>query len=263
MLSPKVQGLRVLDQLLPDGAVELMVLFSSTSTATRGAGQVDYVAANAWLNAFAQARQGGQTRVVAVNWGIWSDVGMAAAALGAGASDVLPARALDAPILRDVAGDASGETVLTAPLRAADWLLDQHRTKDGQAVMPGTGYIEALAEAAQAQGMSGGFDIRDLYFLRAMPVAEDESRSLRITLQRDGAGFAAEMRSDCVLNGAAGWQLHAQAQIAPLTETRPAAVDLAAIAARCGLVPMKAWQSCGCPKPCWGIWTRAMCCIRV
>lgn len=234
ILAPKVQGLRVLDQLLPDGAVELMVLFSSTSTATRGAGQVDYVAANAWLNAFAQARRGGQTRVVAVNWGIWSDVGMAAAALGAGASDVLPPRALETPLLRDVAGDAGGETVFTAPLSAQDWLLDQHRTKDGQAVMPGTGYIEALSEAAQAQGMTTGFDISDLYFLRAMPVGEDDAREMQVTLRKEGAGYAAEMRSDCVLNGAAGWQLHAQAQITPLTETRPAPLDLAAIAARCG-----------------------------
>ena len=30
--------------------------------------QVDYVAANAWLNAFAQSRRGAKTRVVAVNW---------------------------------------------------------------------------------------------------------------------------------------------------------------------------------------------------
>ncbi len=39
VLAPKVQGLRVLDQLLPDGALDLMVLFSSTSTASRAAGQ--------------------------------------------------------------------------------------------------------------------------------------------------------------------------------------------------------------------------------
>ncbi|WP_299880126.1 type I polyketide synthase [uncultured Sulfitobacter sp.] len=236
VLAPKVQGLRVLDQLLPDGAVEVMVLFSSTSTATRGAGQVDYVAANAWLNAFAQARRGGQTRVVAVNWGIWSDVGMAAAALGAAASDVLPPRKLDSPLLRDMAGDAGGETVFSAALSTQDWLLDQHRTKDGQAVMPGTGYIEALAEAAQAQGMTSGFEIADLYFLRAMPVDEGDARSMQVTLRPEGAGYSAEMRSDCLLNGAAGWQLHAQAQIAPLGAAAPGPVDLAAVAARCGAV---------------------------
>ena len=172
VLAPKVQGLRVLDQLLPDGALELMVLFSSTSTATRSAGQVDYVAANAWLNAFAAARRGAKTKVVAVNWGVWADVGMAANTLPGAASDVLPPRPLNAALLKSAGSDVGGDPVYTAPLGTDNWLLDQHRTKDGQAILPGTGYIELLAEAAAAQGLKS-FDIQDLYFLRAMPVDTD------------------------------------------------------------------------------------------
>ncbi len=235
VLSPKVQGLRVIDQLLPDGALELLVLFSSTSTATRSAGQVDYVAANAWLNAFAAARRGGKTRVVAVNWGIWSDVGMAANALPGAASDVLPPRPVEAALIRTAGADAGGDPVFTAPLGTDHWLLDQHRTRDGQAILPGTGYIELLAEAAAAQGLRT-FDIEDLYFLRAMPVAEGDARQMRITLQGRGRGFSAEMRSDCLFGGKQGWQLNAQANLAPLAEARPHALDLAAISARCGTV---------------------------
>ncbi len=236
VLSPKVQGLRVLDQVLPDGALELLVLFSSTSTATRSAGQVDYVAANAWLNAVALSRRGGSTRVIAVNWGVWADVGMAAEATGGVASHTLPARALDAVLLDSVGADAAGDPVLSARLSSADWLLDQHRTKDGQAVMPGTGYIELLAEAAQAQGMSDGFEIRDLYFLRAMPVANETQRQMQINLRSDGDGFTAELRSDCVVNGKAGWQLHAQATLAKRTGKTPEALDLKDISARCTAV---------------------------
>ncbi len=80
VLAPKVLGTQVLDGLFPDGSVALMVLFASTSTATGPAGQVDYVAANEYLNAFARSRAGGKTRVVALNWGIWQGVGMAAKA---------------------------------------------------------------------------------------------------------------------------------------------------------------------------------------
>jgi acyl transferase domain-containing protein/thioesterase domain-containing protein len=235
VLAPKVQGLRVLDQLLPDGTLELMVLFSSTSTATRAAGQTDYVAANAWLNAFAAARRGAKTKVVAINWGVWADVGMAAAAMGGGASDVLPARALDAALLKTSGADASGDPVFTAPLKTTDWLLDQHRTTDGQAILPGTGYIELLAEAAKTQGMAG-FDIRDLYFLRAMPVEDGTNREMQITLRGEGSGFAAEMRSDCALQGKSGWQLHAQASLFALDEVRPEAIDIKSISARCTTV---------------------------
>lgn len=232
VLSSKVQGLRVLDQLLPDGTLELMVLFSSTSTATRAAGQTDYVAANAWLNAFAAARRNGKTKVVAINWGIWSDVGMAAKALNGAASDVLPPRPVEAEFLKTVGADAAGDLVFTAPFTTQDWLLDQHRTAQGQAILPGTGYIELLAEAAKAQGMTG-FDIQDLYFLRAMPVEEDSSRQMQVTLRPDGKGFAAEMRSDCRLQGRDGWQLHAQAALNPLTGVAPEDVDIASLSARC------------------------------
>lgn len=232
VLAPKVQGLRVLDQLLPDGTLELMVLFSSTSTAVRAAGQTDYVAANAYLNAFAAARRDAETRVVAVNWGVWSDVGMAAEASGQAVNDVLPARALDAPLLKTAGADANGAHVFTAPLSTQDWLLDQHRTKDGQAILPGTGYLELLAEAAQAQGLST-FELRDLYFLRAMPIAEEDARNVRLKLEKDADGFTVEMRSDCSLQGKSGWQLHAQAMLAPMSSARPAAVDLDAVQGRC------------------------------
>ena len=105
---PRCRACGCLDQLLPDGALELMVLFSSTSTATRSAGQVDYVAANAWLNAFAAARSGAKTRVVAVNWGVWADVGMAANTLPGAASDVLPPRPLNAALLKSAGSDVAG-----------------------------------------------------------------------------------------------------------------------------------------------------------
>jgi acyl transferase domain-containing protein len=235
VLTPKVQGLRVLDQLLPDGTLELMVLFSSTSTATRSAGQTDYVAANAWLNAFAAARRGAKTRVVAINWGIWSDVGMAAKALNGAASDVMPPRALDAAFLKTAGADAAGDLVFSAPLTTENWLLDEHRTAQGQAILPGTGYIELLAEAAAAQGMTG-FDIVDLYFLRAMPVEDGTRRDMQVTLRAEGDGFAAEMCSDCTLLGKAGWQLHAQATVNPLSANTPDKVDLAELSARCGTV---------------------------
>ena len=234
VLAPKVQGLRVLDQLLPDGAVDLMVLFASTSTATRMIGQVDYVAANDYLNAFARSRKGAKTRVVAVNWGVWADVGMAAEAIGGGPIDVLPARSLDLPLLQTGGADAAGVPVYAARLDAREtWVLDQHRMADGSAVMPGTGMIEALAEAARAQGLKGPLVLRDLYFLRALSVADDAPRDMRVWLEKDGTGFAAELRSAARIGGRDGWQLHAQAGISTL-EAAPAPLDLEAIIARCG-----------------------------
>ncbi len=231
VLAPKVQGLRVLDQLLPDGTLDLLVLFSSTSTATRAAGQLDYVAANAWLNAFAQSRRGAKTRVVAVNWGVWADVGMAAETLGGGGAVALSARAINAALLESAGAGDSGTLEFTTEIATSHWLLDQHRTGDGRAVMPGTGYIELLAEAAQAQGLQE-FTLQDLYFLRPLPLADGARRKIKITLTPEGAGFAAELRSACVVNGKPAWQLHVQARLT--AEDRAAEpLDLAGIAGRC------------------------------
>ena len=235
VLAPKVQGLRVLDQLLPDGAVDLMVLFSSTSTATRAAGQVDYVAANEYLNAFAMARAGAKTRVVAVNWGVWSDVGMAADAVGQEAPEATRARRLDLPMLDSVEVLARESRFSTTLEASRDWVLDQHRIADGTAVMPGTGMIEALAQSVREAGMQAPFLLRDLYFLRAFSAPDGQQRDLRVTVARGNDAWAVTLGSDYVLDGRKGWQVHAEALVLPMKAAEQT-VDLEAVSARLGPV---------------------------
>ncbi|WP_299411830.1 type I polyketide synthase [uncultured Sulfitobacter sp.] len=234
VLAPKVHGLRVLDQLLPDGSIDLMVLFASTSTATRAAGQVDYVAANDYLNAFAKSRRGGQTRVLALNWGVWADVGMAAEAVGQTEVAALPPRAMDVPLL-DSAHVLAGETRFEAAFAAKDdWVLDQHRMADGSAVMPGTGMVEAMAQSANAAGRNLPFALRDLYFLRAFDAPDGAARQMRVTVET-GGGHSATLQSDFTLDGRTGWQTHAEALISDEIST-PQPVDLQEISNRLSAV---------------------------
>ena len=78
VLSPKVNGSRALADALAGQALDFFVLCSSTTALIGGGGQVDYCAANAYLDAFARdhARRTG-TFTVAINWGPWQQVGMA------------------------------------------------------------------------------------------------------------------------------------------------------------------------------------------
>ncbi|WP_272860414.1 type I polyketide synthase [Paracoccus stylophorae] len=230
VFAPKVHGTEVLDKVFPDGSVGRMVVFSSTSTATAPAGQVDYVAANEFLNAWAKSRAGGKTVVTAINWGIWTGVGMAAEAL----ADPEPAPVTDAgtPMLEKASFDSDGNRVFTTELTTRHWLLDGHRTRDGQSLVPGTGYLDLIAQALRANGEQGGFEIRDLYFFRPLAVDDETPRQLRLTLSRNEEGYGVQIRSDAVADGRAGFELNAQAQIGfGAGSAEP--VDLNAISARC------------------------------
>ncbi len=233
VFAPKIHGTLVLDQLFPDGTLDLFVLFSSTSTVTGPAGQIDYVAANEYLNAYAKSRTGGKTRVIALNWGIWTGVGMAAEALadrtGRPPAPRLP---IAAPMLDEATFDANGNRLFTAQYGINRWVLDGHRTKAGQALIPGTGIVEIAAEAMHAQGETGAFELRDLYFFRPLAVADGENRAIRARLARTDEGYGFELRSAVISKGRTGWQAHAQARIVPVSGVQPAPLDVAAIAAR-------------------------------
>ena len=129
VLAPKVLGTQVLAGLLPDGALDWLVLFSSSSTATAPPGQADYVAANAYLDAVARSRAGGRTRVLALDWGVWSGVGMAAEAMAARlglAPDPVP---IALPLLDRIGVDAHGHRLFAADWTPTRWMLGEHRTR--------------------------------------------------------------------------------------------------------------------------------------
>jgi amino acid adenylation domain-containing protein len=78
VLRAKVQGTRVLSELLVEEPPDFLVLCSSVNSVVGGFGQVDYCAANAFLDAFAHshpARAG--MRTLSVDWDMWSEVGLA------------------------------------------------------------------------------------------------------------------------------------------------------------------------------------------
>lgn len=77
VLGPKTSGTSALGRVLaldgPDEVpLDFLVLFSSITSATGGGpGQVDYCAANAYLDAFAERYNTSARRVVAIDWGEW------------------------------------------------------------------------------------------------------------------------------------------------------------------------------------------------
>ncbi|GHO60131.1 polyketide synthase [Ktedonobacter robiniae] len=78
VLAPKVRGTLVLDRVVQDIPLDFIVLCSSLYSVIGGTGQVDYCAANAFLDCYAfynTARRNVAT--LSINWDAWQEVGMA------------------------------------------------------------------------------------------------------------------------------------------------------------------------------------------
>ena len=229
VLSPKVHGTKLLGTLFPDGSIARLVLFSSTSTVISPAGQADYVAANEYLNAFARSRAGGKTKVTAINWGIWSGIGMAADADARRQGQASMTVPLPGMMILERMIKAEEETRFLSTLSAADWVMDDHRLRDGTAVLPGAAWPEVAAEALSAIGAKPGFTLTDLTVFRPFRLEADTPRDLRVSLTRTRDGG---QRMQARALETAGWVLTAEAGISLLERSAPK-LDLAEIGARC------------------------------
>jgi len=77
VLTPKVDGSVVLHTLFKDAKLDFLLLCSSLSAIFEAFGQVDYCAANAFLDAYANYLRSQGIPAVSLNWDLWREVGMA------------------------------------------------------------------------------------------------------------------------------------------------------------------------------------------
>ncbi len=253
VLAPKVQGTMALgaalDAAAQDAAMRpaFVALFSSISAFAGLAGQFDYAAANAFMDAYAQQRADDpHTHTVAIAWGQWQDVGMAAALarrLGVGELDMeallAQASAHAHPLVQREASDYLGHHATEATMRIdQQWLLDEHRVRGGEALIPGTGYLELIRAALQTHPGAPAqavLELRDTTFLWPFVVHADQQRTLRLR-----AMSAADGALDIAIFGRTepctpphAWTEHVRSHAQWVQAAPPAPLPLARIAAQC------------------------------
>lgn len=239
VFSPKVYGTMVLLEALGDRPLDFVVLFSSTSVATAPAGQVDYVAANAFLNATAARLRGGPLRCISLAWGVWKDVGMAASALSSalsGEPERAPGTRLPAPhpLFDEQRVAPSGErAILGRWSTEAHWVLDEHRTANRAALLPGTGYLELARAAVSCVEDAPRLEISDLFFFSPLHVPDGETKKIRVDIRPDQRGYELEVQSASESDGGEVWERHAQAKVSLVGFSEPTPLDLSAIEQRC------------------------------
>lgn len=237
VLAPKVAGTLALREAFGDADLDFVVLCSSVTALAGGFGQVDYCAANSFLDAYATGADGWQAPVTSVNWGNWLEVGMAAEVVAPAAFRALQAgeitTAIAHPLItaRHVGDDEVVGWCSGAMSAATHWLLDEHRL--GQVpVLPGTGYLEAVRCAAEqvAPDHDGVLVIRDVVLTEPLRVPDGSFAELRVVFSRGSDGLDFE-----VVNVAGGVvRTHARGSLSWVREETPV-TDVEAIIGRCSL----------------------------
>lgn len=187
VLAPKLWGTLVLDAIAKDMPLDFFVLCSSLVSIKGVFGQVDYVAANAFLDAFAHYKTTADgTFTVAINWDAWREVGMAARAdrdslqkSSTSASTLTPAHPLFSNYSRD-----EGQIVYRSLLSPEKhWILDEHRIQ-GRGTVPGTAYLEmALTAGLNALGGHGVIEMTEVYFPTPLMVEDGRQQEVHTILQ--------------------------------------------------------------------------------
>ncbi|WP_286149113.1 type I polyketide synthase [Mycobacterium sp. IS-1496] len=94
--SAKAAGALRLHQATVGHQLDWWLAFSSTSAMLGSPGQAAYATANAWVDAFVTWRRAAGHPATAVNWGPWSDVGMARSLANSAVDPITPSEGIEA-----------------------------------------------------------------------------------------------------------------------------------------------------------------------
>ena len=251
VLAPKVTGTRVLDRILDNVSLDFFVMCSSRSSVLGGFGNVDYCAANAYLDAFAHyKRSQGARSTVAIDWDAWASVGMLVKSAERVATKKAAAhKAVHVngngngnghqpsghPLLHRQILDFADERTYESDFSVTEhWVLDDHRIV-GTAVMPGTAYLEMARAAVEKESRAGTLEIRDAFFLAPLALRDDEKRKVRTIVEKAGDEFSYRIVSQpATTNGdTAEWQTFSIGKIGYVDAGPPKRHDLREILERC------------------------------
>jgi acyl transferase domain-containing protein len=234
VLAPKVLGTLVLHEVFSAAGIDFIILFSSISAILGLDGQADYAAANAFLNAFASAKSTPSSpRIIAVDWGMWRNVGMTArpkGGQGAGAAP-LAAHALLGSNLLHTETDAVFEAEFDTKNQ---FVLGEHRLQSGEALLPGAGFVEMADAAAKHLGGRGIREITRLAFLAPLHVPDGHAVDVRTSLRANGNVWNLTVSSrPRNAGGTQVWREHATAEIRYCSSAPSPSLDIEQIEQRC------------------------------
>ncbi len=240
VLTPKVQGTLVLAEALKEYHLDFLLLASSIFSVTGGLGQVDYCAANSFLDAFAHnhTKTKGQY-TISLNWDGWEEVGMTKGSQIMGKGKETPsAHKIGHPLLQECSEETDGQIVYTTYFSLADqWVLSDHIMM-GSPVIPGTAFLEMVYTAASQHAKGRTVEIRDVFFMTPLVVGRTEHKEVRLILNKneEGFSFSIETKFPDPKTGKMSPLKHAIGEIAYSEPKNPALYNIPSLIQECSSV---------------------------
>jgi len=190
VIGAKALGALVLERIFGRDRPRLFVACSSVASILGLPGQVDYAAANAFLDAFVESApaRGKFSRAISIGWNAWRDVGMAVAlAERSSTTDTtLGVKLGPHPCLERVLVEGVSQRLFATQFsRMKHWLVGEHVVANGEALIPGTGYLELARAGLEFEPLAMPVRIANVTFASPFFVPAGASRELFLELTRE------------------------------------------------------------------------------
>ena len=234
VLAPKVAGTIALDAVIADRELDFFVLCSSLTSIFGDVGQVDYTAANAYLDAYAQSKsRTSKTRTVAINWDRWDEIGMAVDKM-TGAAKARRQRPepeyepIEHPLFTGRSKTPEADIFVAYLSSEEHWIVGEHRLS-GNPTLVGTAYLE-LARLAYAFSDDEATEISNVIFMYPLVIEDNHKREVQVVLKPQAESFSFQIRSS---SDGISWQEHAMGNLRKLEKARSLEHPVEKIKDRC------------------------------
>lgn len=221
----KIYGTNVLANVF-DQRLDFVCLASSVTALFGGFGQVDYCAANAYLDAIAVSKQFNSERTFSINWDPWKEVGMAVNAIEKGDYAISNHELLGSLVSKN----NEGGTFKARLSGKDDWILSEHKLMS-EPTAPGSAYLEMARAAFYELTDNSQVVIEDAYFLMPLTLTIDQWAEVttRLTKENDYYYFSVSSR----LLGTGKTREHARGKLSYSKHAHSKSIDISALIKRC------------------------------
>ena len=196
ILASKVQGTVVLDTLFKDLPLDFFIVCSSIASYFGNVGQVDYSAANNFLDAYAQSKSSQDDRLtISINWDTWQEMGMAVETEKQDPNrKILAVKKLNHALFHECIIKKDREIYISKLSPRTHWIVGEHIIM-GKPTLVGTAYLEMARAAYECHSGQSTMEMQDVYFVQPLIIEEYQEKEVRTILTSKAEGIEFSIQS--------------------------------------------------------------------